>query len=86
VRNAREEFRAAILDVAMPVLSGWEAARAIRQLRPALPIVITSGHDLETATNDTQGLADACLKKPYRIENLRQLLDSLTARRASAQA
>ena len=86
VRNAREEFCAAILDVAMPVLSGWEAARVIREIRPNLPIVITSGHDLETATNDTQGLADACLKKPYRIENLRQLLESVTARRADAKA
>jgi CheY-like chemotaxis protein len=86
VRNAREEFCAAILDVAMPVMSGWEAAGAIRALRPSLPIVITSGHDIETATNDTQGLADACLKKPYRVENLRQLLDTLTARRAPAKA
>jgi len=77
VRSARREFCAAILDVAMPVMGGWEAAGAIRQLRPKLPIVITSGHDIETATNDTQGLADACLKKPYRVENLRQLLDSL---------
>jgi CheY-like chemotaxis protein len=86
VRSARESFVAAILDVAMPVMSGWEAAGAIRSIKPSLPIVITSGHDLETATNDTQGLADACLKKPYRVENLRQVLESLTARRSSAKA
>jgi len=83
VRNARVEFSVAILDVAMPVMSGWEAAEALRVLQPTLPIVITSGHDLETATNDTQGLADACLKKPYRVETLRQVLDSLAARRGA---
>jgi len=85
VRNARAKFRAAILDVAMPVMSGWEAAQAIRELLPGLPIVITSGHDLDTATNDTQGLADACLKKPFRVENLRQVLESVTARRPNAK-
>jgi len=84
VRNARKEFDAVILDVAMPVMSGWEAAKEIRQLAPALPIVITSGHDLETATNDTQGLADACLKKPFRVENLSHVIESVTARRAKA--
>ncbi|MCK6459670.1 MAG: ATP-binding protein [Planctomycetes bacterium] len=82
VRNARKEFTAVILDVAMPVMSGWEAAGEIRKIRPALPIVITSGHDLDAATNDTQGLADACLKKPFRVENLRQVLDVVATRRA----
>jgi PAS domain S-box-containing protein len=84
VRNARKDFTAVILDVAMPVMSGWEAAGAIRELRPALPIVITSGHDLDAATNDTQGLADACLKKPFRVENLRGVLDLVHTRRAKA--
>jgi len=81
VRNARKPFDVVILDVAMPVLAGWEAAQAIREIRPAQPIVITSGHDIETATGDTQGLADACLKKPFRLENLRQVLDGVVPKR-----
>jgi PAS domain S-box-containing protein len=83
VRNARKAFRAVILDVAMPVMSGWEAADEIRKLSPELPILITSGHDLDAATNSTQGLADACLKKPFRVENLRSALEAVTSRRAA---
>jgi CheY-like chemotaxis protein len=86
VREARGGITLVILDVAMPVTSGWEAARVIREMHPALPIVMTSGHDLETSMNDTQGLVDACLKKPYRIETLRQVLDALLARRAASKA
>jgi PAS domain S-box-containing protein len=83
VRTAGREFAAVILDVAMPVMSGWEAAAAIREIRPAMPIVITSGHDLDAATNETQGLADACLKKPFRIDNLRQVLEAVTSRESA---
>jgi CheY-like chemotaxis protein len=67
----------------MPVMSGWEAADEIRKLSPELPILITSGHDLDAATNSTQGLADACLKKPFRVENLRSALEAVTSRRAA---
>jgi len=75
VRTAREPFRCVILDIAMPVMNGWEAARAIRALRPDLPILFCSGHDVDAALGDTHGIEGArCLKKPYRIADLREAL------------
>ncbi|MHC4547808.1 MAG: hybrid sensor histidine kinase/response regulator [Planctomycetota bacterium] len=75
VRSAREDFRCVVLDIAMPVMNGWEAAKTIRELKPDLPILLSSGHDLDATKGDTHGLDVArCLKKPYRIENLREAL------------
>jgi len=75
VRNAREKFICVIMDIKMPVMNGWEAARAIRELEPDLPIVFSSGHDPDAAVGDTLGFdAARTLKKPYRIENLKRAL------------
>jgi two-component system response regulator YesN len=46
LERAREkEFALAFLDIRMPGADGLEAARAIRELRPDLPIVFLTAHD-----------------------------------------
>ncbi len=71
VRERRSEIRGVVLDIAMPVMNGWEAARAIRDIEPGLPIILSSGHDVDAAMGHTQGIRVAsCLKKPYRITDL----------------
>lgn len=86
VRSARDEFRCVVMDIAMPVMNGWDAARAIRELKPDLPILMSSGHDLDVVKGDTRGLSGVrFLKKPYRIENLRHALSSILKSRAKAR-
>jgi CheY-like chemotaxis protein len=80
VERLGKEIRCVILDIAMPVMNGWEAARAIRRIDPDMPIVVSSGHDLSAAKGDSQGVDGALyLKKPYRLADLEALLKGITA-------
>jgi two-component system chemotaxis response regulator CheY len=59
-----------LLDMRMPIMNGWEFARAYAQLPgPRAPLVIMS------AARDAAGYAvevkaDACLAKPFDLEDL----------------
>ena len=65
---------AAIVDLRLPVMDGKQIVRALRELRPALAMLMVSGdHRVDQAGF---GTGIALLKKPFRIEELRAALES----------
>ena len=60
-----------VSDVGLPGLRGDKLAGALRQLRPALPIVLMTGYSAVVApgNEDALGVA-AILEKPITIEDL----------------
>ncbi len=77
VRRVSEHpgIRAAVLDFAMPEMGGDAAASLIREIRPDLPILFSSGyaqHDAEPSC--LEGGRSAFLQKPYDV---RRLLDAV---------
>ena len=65
----------AILDVAMPGLSGTEAFTGMTAIRPDLPVVFTSGHTSESAALHSRIAAGAAfLQKPYALKALCQIV------------
>jgi CheY-like chemotaxis protein len=70
----------ALLDVQMPALNGYQAARAIRALAPTLPIALMSGGNIAT----DQTVADMTLSKPLSLGDLRALLARLGLVRLNA--
>jgi CheY-like chemotaxis protein len=57
-----------VTDVKMPgSLDGLELASRVREARPRVKVVITSGHAPARAAD---GLADAFLTKPFALEQL----------------
>ena len=57
-----------VLDMAMPDLSGSEALQAIRQVRPQLPIIITTDRGIDDQVKDLLGAGAAmCLEKPFDV-------------------
>lgn len=64
-RSAPGEFDIIVTDQNMPRISGLEVARAMRKLRPELPIVLVSGNGLLIGSEDS--IADPLyrLSKPY---------------------
>jgi PAS domain S-box-containing protein len=71
-----------VTDVVMPQMGGWEMARALREARPDLKILFTSGYNDEILGADTTEAEVDFLPKPYRpavlTTRVRQVLDRLT--------
>ena len=72
------QFDAVVTDLAMPQLSGFDMSSQLLQIRPDIPIVMTSGYvrpeDQERALH--MGLRDLILK-PDTMEQLSKTLDQL---------
>jgi two-component system, NarL family, response regulator NreC len=43
-----------VLDLSMPVVDGFETAKALRQLFPAIPVVMLTAHYMETTKQAAQ--------------------------------
>jgi GAF domain-containing protein/DNA-binding response OmpR family regulator len=80
-----EAYDLAILDMHMPGMDGIELARAVRQQRPALPLVLFSSLG-RRETGDSEGLFNAYLAKPVRQSQLFDTLVSLLADNATPRA
>jgi DNA-binding NtrC family response regulator len=77
-RSTPEAFDVVITDFNMPEMSGLEVARQVLALRPAMPVVITSGY----ITTELQAEAERIgvphlLYKPDLAKRLLQLVRSL---------
>ncbi|OOG28774.1 histidine kinase [Thioalkalivibrio denitrificans] len=70
-------FQLALLDRAMPGLSGLEVAAWIRDHAPSVPVVLYTGYseDLAESALDEAGVR-ALLRKPVNIEALRRVLEA----------
>jgi signal transduction histidine kinase/ActR/RegA family two-component response regulator len=67
----------AMLDLAMPDITGFELGTRLQQRNAALPILFCSGYPELIETNGTQVSAGAFLGKPYSSRELSAKLNSL---------
>jgi two-component system cell cycle sensor histidine kinase/response regulator CckA len=68
--DAEIRVDAALLDLVMPDLPTEEALAALRELRPGLPVVLTSGFDREQVARRFALDGHDFLRKPYSPEEL----------------
>ncbi|WP_339505180.1 GAF domain-containing hybrid sensor histidine kinase/response regulator [Pseudomonas sp. RL_105y_Pfl2_101] len=66
-------FDAIFSDVLMPGISGIALARELRQRRPDLPVVLTSGYSEELAHSGHEGFE--FLSKPYSADQVSRVLN-----------
>ncbi len=72
-------------DVVMPKMSGTELAEALRERRPALPVLYTSGYVVGVVSHSL--LADAAfIQKPFSLDALRRKLREITRPTSAASA
>ena len=64
-------FQLLVTDLGMPGMTGWELARAVRALDPAVTIVFVTGwgEDVDRGTAGAAG-ADLILAKPFGVEDV----------------
>ena len=69
-----EAFSAVLLDMSLPGLSGEEVLRELQNLRPSVPVVLSSGYRQDDFATKT-GAHLAFLRKPYSPKDLIDHLD-----------
>ena len=78
--EALERFRAerpdlVLMDITMPRMDGREAFRAMYDLDPAIPVILSSGYALGESIGNLPGAGPTgFMQKPYQVKELRQLL------------
>ncbi|HWD17636.1 MAG TPA: response regulator [Verrucomicrobiae bacterium] len=66
----KNEIRLLVTDTDMPVLDGMTAVRAIKQMRPDLPVIVASGGARDTEELRHEDSALKRLAKPFSLEQL----------------
>lgn len=78
IEEKGESFDAIFSDVVMPGMSGVELARLVRETRPSMPIILTSGYSHVLAEETDHGFE--LLQKPYSADKLAQVLGKALGR------
>jgi two-component system cell cycle sensor histidine kinase/response regulator CckA len=64
-----------LTDLSMPDMDGWETLGALREIKPNLPVILSSGYDeAHVMDGDHDELPQAFLHKPYKRNDLRNAL------------
>ena len=76
------EFDAVFTDIAMPEMSGWELATAIRRRSETVPLAIISGW-ADAISRDTRNAvkADWVVSKPFDINSISEIAIEITERK-----
>jgi len=63
-----------LMDIKMPIMTGHEAAKIIKEIKPNLPIVAQSAYALEHERAKYEGIFDNYLTKPINENDLKQMV------------
>jgi len=74
-----QRFDIVFSDLAMPDLSGWQLARAVKEVAPSLPVVLITGFGVELSPEQCRtNHVDAVLTKPVEFAQLMAVAARLT--------
>jgi signal transduction histidine kinase len=71
-------FDLVMTDLAMPGMSGWQVAQAVKAVRPQVPVVLVTGWGVEVQADElqTHGV-DRVMTKPFRYEDVQEVVASI---------
>jgi GAF domain-containing protein/anti-sigma regulatory factor (Ser/Thr protein kinase) len=68
-------------DLGMPDMNGWDVLRAVKESRPATPVLVLTGWG-DTAAAPSGARPDGVLTKPFHLKRLATAVSEALARRA----
>jgi len=70
-------------DLAMPRVSGWQVAQSVKEIAPAVPVVLVTGFGVELSAEERQihGV-DLVVVKPLKIKDVLDVVARVARRRA----
>ncbi|MEJ2633908.1 MAG: response regulator [Calditrichia bacterium] len=75
------EFDAAIIDVELPEMNGFELTAEIKKVKPEFPIVLITGYSHLYRPQDVLSLdVEAFLRKPLNIPELISVINQIVTR------
>jgi DNA-binding NtrC family response regulator len=78
---SEESIGLVITDLRMPKMNGTELLSAIKDKDPNLPVVLISGYSLQSIEDkNATARADGFLTKPFKMNDIKSLLDRLYQR------
>jgi two-component system OmpR family response regulator len=81
----KQDFEAAILDIGLPMLDGLTVLRHVREVKPALPVLVLTALDgLDDRVAGLNAGADDYLTKPFDFPELEARLRALLRRARAA--
>jgi PAS domain S-box-containing protein len=84
-REKAASIRAILLDFAMPNMDGGELVRELKHLGITIPVILSSGFDESVVGSAFEpGDLAACVQKPYRFQQLREVLQRVLEPSAGA--
>jgi two-component system, cell cycle sensor histidine kinase and response regulator CckA len=70
-----------LMDLTMPRMNGKDAFRAMREIKPEVRVILTSGYNEQEAVQEFLGRGLAgFIQKPYRFKDLQKLVDEVMAK------
>ena len=73
------------IELAGP-MNGWELAETMREMRPQIPVVYTSGRLSHPRTGEIRVPGSAFLPKPYSLFEVCRIMEQMPIRRGDAPA
>jgi GAF domain-containing protein len=77
-RFRAERFDLVMTDLAMPGISGWQVAQAVKGLRPEVPVILVTGWGVEVPAQQLRASGvDRVMSKPFGVDDVRDIVTSL---------
>jgi signal transduction histidine kinase/ActR/RegA family two-component response regulator len=85
-RFRAEAFDVVFTDLAMPDVSGWDVARAVKTTEPHVPVFIVTGFGVELSAEERRAHGvEAVFAKPLRIDDVMDAIEQVARKRAKTE-
>ena len=85
IANGKDEFDLIVSDVVMPAMDGPAMARAIRKVKPNIPILFMSGYAEEQLRNQIDIENMYFIPKPFSVQQINAKVTEVMSQQASAK-